>query len=1424
MRRVRSSVLVAVVLVVLSAVLALPAAVSAAPKGVVSVFGSAGSGPGQFSATTTGLRAVAVDQASGDVYVVDGGNHRVQRFTSDGVFVSQLGSGSVGTAGGLFNSPYGVAVDPADSSVYVTDGLNLRVQKFSSTGSFIRAFGWDTIVAAGPPPNSNGTAFEVCDTTALIPNLASDCKNGVTGSGDGQFAGTHQFTGAPAIDPTTGSVYVADPGAAGVNGRRVQRFNGASGAFEGRWGGQGAALGQFGSYAPGPALAGAASPHRLAVDSTGAVYVVDKSRAGSGGRVQKCVPSGIPPAVTATCSLFATYGDGFDPIAIAIDPADDHVFVARRGGDNSAEFVIDEFAGGGGPVLDTHGVGIGIGQGLSASNTINVAAGLAVHGATGRVYFSIPAGTNPTTGVTTSPRVWVFDDVPAPSVTVGEPTDVTSTSATLHATIAPAATGPTGVRTFYRFEYSLNNGIDWAPATPSDVDLGNGSGSGDPASCPAGNPSTCDVSLNVTGLDPGEDYRVRVVARTEFGGAQVVVEGQGFATPSAPPLATTGPAMWSSPADTEPTLLLTGQVNPRGALATYRFEYVSESEFAQTGFDEADAIPVAAADAGAARRFLVVRRSVSGLDPGVGYRYRLTAANGAGPANGDARTVDPPDPGDRFYERVSDGDSWGMGLQPNLDSISDDGERAMFVAQGFDQPDSVPAATMAYIAERGESGWTTHAPFPPPERSYGEFNLVHQYMTAPDLGEVIAPEAERLQRPRAEVEWMRIGLDGTRTPVSGLIKPMSFTGNPAMGTNYQWMGAASDLSTFAFRYWEATSKVRLFADEQQVIRGIQASNLYAITGADTSSPSLSLVNREDGVAGAPIGGICGAGLGGRLHPTRDGNDTAYRAVSADGSVVYFSAAPGSTPDSVGNCRQESDSDAAPMRLFKRMDGVSTVAVSESQCARVSPVCEGEGHDEYKGASVDGEVVVFTSPRQLTDSDLDVNAFGRYCTGDFISASSCDLYVYDADPPAGEPTLVQASAGEATVEHPTVGSGAGVTNVLDVSEDGSRVYFTATGVLTGANARGAAPVAFQRNIYVYQRDDEHPEGRIEFVAPSVAEDLDARTGYNGFFAVDSDGGRLVFSTLASALPGEDGDAARDVYRYDDSTGELVCLSCVGDAGLDAQVRNRPPGYGYPDQAQRMRTVTPDGSAVVFATKETLVAADENTVTDVYLWREGQGLELVSAGTGSIGTAERIQAQSMTVPATQAFGISPDGDSVFFMTDAPLVASDGNNVPDLYVARVGGGFPAADTPPEPCAAVSGGCQGGGAGSIESSPATSSGGGGDVSPGQRLRLSVGLASSARARRVAVRRGVLGVRVRANRAGRVRLVARARIDGRTRRVGIRTVQLRRPGLAVVSVRLSRQARSQLRHRGALRVTVSAVAAGARQQKATVRLTGGRS
>ncbi len=81
--------------------------------------------------------SIALD-SSGNVYVTDTNNNRIEKFSGDGKFLAKWGS--EGTGEGQFNGPRGIAVDSM-GNVYVTDTGNGRVEKFTCAGNFIAQFG-----------------------------------------------------------------------------------------------------------------------------------------------------------------------------------------------------------------------------------------------------------------------------------------------------------------------------------------------------------------------------------------------------------------------------------------------------------------------------------------------------------------------------------------------------------------------------------------------------------------------------------------------------------------------------------------------------------------------------------------------------------------------------------------------------------------------------------------------------------------------------------------------------------------------------------------------------------------------------------------------------------------------------------------------------------------------------------------------------------------------------------------------------------------------------------------------------------------------------------------------------------------------------------------------------------------------------------
>lgn len=107
--------------------------------------------------------SVAVNGANGDVWVADGyGQSYVHRFDRSGTYISSI-NGEEGA--GRFNTPHAVFVDTRKSEpeLYVSDRANGRVQVYDLDGKFKRAFGSDFLTTP--------SAFGVYGDTMIIAEL-----------------------------------------------------------------------------------------------------------------------------------------------------------------------------------------------------------------------------------------------------------------------------------------------------------------------------------------------------------------------------------------------------------------------------------------------------------------------------------------------------------------------------------------------------------------------------------------------------------------------------------------------------------------------------------------------------------------------------------------------------------------------------------------------------------------------------------------------------------------------------------------------------------------------------------------------------------------------------------------------------------------------------------------------------------------------------------------------------------------------------------------------------------------------------------------------------------------------------------------------------------------------------------------------------
>jgi hypothetical protein len=249
--------------------------------------------------------------------------------------------GSQGSGAGQLNAPAGVAIQPQSGDVYITDSGNARVDEFGPSGNFIAAFGWGVadgraqaevctsscqtgIPGSGPGQLSRPTsiAFGVPGGPAAGKVFVGDAGNNVVEKfdADGDFISTIDGTTTPqghfqnlagvSVDQA-GNLWTAD----GTT-NNVDEFN-ARGTFVRQW-----------SDTHG-------SPQAIAVDSThNAVYLMIPVPSAcsflcsGGGITERWTLTGQPEAVVDRPLAFGSEGfSGPSGSALAVDPGTGNLYV-----------------------------------------------------------------------------------------------------------------------------------------------------------------------------------------------------------------------------------------------------------------------------------------------------------------------------------------------------------------------------------------------------------------------------------------------------------------------------------------------------------------------------------------------------------------------------------------------------------------------------------------------------------------------------------------------------------------------------------------------------------------------------------------------------------------------------------------------------------------------------------------------------------------------------------------------------------------------------------------------------------------------------------------------------------------------------------------------------------------------------------------
>ncbi len=1130
--------------------------------------------------------------------------------------------GGNGTKGGQFTTEaQSIAINQTGAGgggvgigdLYVTDARSHRIQQFSASGEFIRAFGLGV----------GGPGVDVC-------TLASACVAGENSNAAGGL-GT---AASVAIDPSTGVVYISDPGDLSAAVSRIDVFS-ATGEFEGAFGWNVKATGgaeelQFctvesgckagtSGIGPGQIKNGYAGDEVAVSPLNGHVFFCDRGN----NRVEEYAPNIEAGKVTGV-SFVRSYAEAAD---VAVDQSGEIYML--EGGNRISTYS---------PTGTPEGTPLELGGSRSTSGlAINSLNGnflvnflteineyshsgelLATYleGASARAFiFGIAQNEQSETIYLTTtepePGVLILGVPVPPTASIEAVTTFTGTTATFEGHV-----NPKGFFAKYHFEYSAD-GVKWTKLPEKQL--------------PADSEEHA-VSQQATGLVAHTHYQVRLVVEKNLNGGKASAETS-FETAAAAPLIAT----ISIEEITATTAKPVAKLNPENEETSYHFECVSQAQFEASGYAEATEVPSGGASLQAGGETVEISAQVTGLSPTTAYRCRLIASNATGPVTSTEVTfttyasqpLGPPD--GRVYEQATPINKNGADARGGVLRLraAPDGEAADYLINGGGATQDGGLQKLGvYSALRGADSWSSHTFWP--SVSFGNFATMVGW--SEDLRRDYVISHQFNEPPTLYEQDLE---SGAMTVIAG--------------------GLSGEEVAFAAE--SADGSEVLFESEEAVATGATAgwNNLY-LWNRNTHKLSLVdlLSNGSQPFHGAFAGAYAWSTASGSNPKAPGGGYTQLHALSKDGSTLFF------TSYNVNQLYARTGLDTASPK---------TVQVSASQKTN-GP---GGGKDPkgpqkaaFMEATPDGRYVFFTSSEELTnDATTGTEDQGK------------DLYRFDT----GSGELIDLAPDTTDV------NGAEVQGVLGSSADGSDVYFAANGVLAaGASAGNCSQSGGACSIYLWH------EGQVSFIAPTGGgfggEGLNwipnsslpvpaMRTG-----RVSANGTLLFLSKLSPTSYDSKGNY--EFYRYEPGAG-LGCVSCnptgAPPASGGAGMQDINPGIAAANVPGTVwvRILSANGKRAFFETGEQLVANDLNHRQDVYEWEaEGEG-NCQSEGQDG-GCLYLISSGESSEPSFFA-DASENGDNVFFFTRQQLVRQDTDQLQDLYDARIGGGIASQNEAPPP-----------------------------------------------------------------------------------------------------------------------------------------------
>ncbi len=1131
-----------------------------------------------------------------------------------------------GSGTNALDMPRDVAIDQATGDIYVvddddfytnTDGQgNNRVVKFDGAGNFILMFGRDVNVTTGG---------DICTAAS-----GDTCGPGTQGTSPGMFAHAHFIAVDNSDSPSAGSVYVGELGSvatdSGVNAPtdpdsadRIQKFD-SEGNLDQGWGDaaplkNGSLVGAESENGPCNASSAVAQygTGGLTVDSLGRLYYAcggnramrfahDGSHqtqyslgAGNqqaiGGNTTVFIAGGM--AVDSTFHSYYLYFTGsgylesngvgkvnFDgkglpgvisdpgndnsgPIGINVDLGGNDIFLVQEGHQTQPGDLV-----GGGKVVTHYGPEGGAALNSFGSGQLNGARGLSINTFSDDVYVANTGAGN----------VAVFS-ANVPGVRTSTSTGLGQTEATLTGKVDPLGRGDI---TTCKFEYGTSQSYGLtAPCSP----------------VPNFTEAT-DVTAPLSGLKKATTYHFRLVVGNANG--ENKSPDQVFSTTQPPSVN----GVFASEV-TANSAVLRASINPNSLNTTYQFEYGKTPAYGEVA-------PVPAGELKASANPSNVSAPVSGLT-GVDYHFRLKATNALG-------TTTTPDQTFNFFPSAC----------PN--------SRVRQQTRGAYLPDCRAYELVTPANANGILIIPEAPPVPLGANPSGRFGWVGLLGIAPDAGNPPNGLGDLYVSTRSSEGWKSrfVGLPASEQlssggpPGTGIIggEPSDMRSNTELTRFLSWPRQVNGLGEESYSPFVVDNFGSVLERWPTNVEGVE--NGLTLFGDFRPSPDFSHYAFSSGnIAFAP-GGLTSSpgsvydndietGTVTVVSKTAQGGDIAsgdgfirIPAVSRDGSHILMSTSgPGGT------------------RLYMTVDQTEHFDVSERQDGTNVGV-------RFEGMTADGSKVFFTSSEQITADDTDNRtdlfmwteagggAVTRLSAGAGAgNASTCgstncsvevvpaaerfgaavgqpqpstdfsfaqdagDIYFYSAevlttDPRAelGQKNLYASRAG-AVVFVATLSQSNPLTR-LQVTPDGhAAAFITASKITTYENQA-------TQQMYTF----EPATGQLVCVSCNPSGNPpngDVIGSQNGRFITDD--GRSFFTTKDSLVP-RDVNGLNDVYEYVEGRPQLITTG----TGTVQNSSFFPVG---------LIGVSADGIDVFFGAYETFVGQDLNGTTLKYFTARTNG---------------------------------------------------------------------------------------------------------------------------------------------------------------------------------------------------------------------------